>query len=85
MPQRRLATYGCLGDLPLHPVDSLALLGSGIRAVILEPAGPNNQNQTLQPRDALFHPRLFDRTFTRRAYLFVVIGLDGYFFSFQII
>ena len=47
---------GDTGDLPLHPVDSLALLGSGIRAVILEPAGSNNQNQTLQPNDALFHP-----------------------------
>ena len=49
---------GDTGDLPLHRVDSLALLGSGIRAVILEPAGSNNQNQTLQPNDALFHPPL---------------------------
>ena len=49
---------GDTGDLLLHPVVSLALLGSGIRAVILEPAGSNNQNQTLQPNDALFHPPL---------------------------
>ena len=49
---------GDTGVLPLHRVDSLALLGSGIRAVISEPAGSNNQNQPLQPNDALFHPPL---------------------------
>ena len=49
---------GDTGVLPLHRVDSLALLGSGIRAVILEPAGSNNQNQTPQPNDVLFHPPL---------------------------
>ena len=53
-PLSHLQFTGDTGVLPLHRVDSLALLGSGIRAVILEPPGSNNQNQTLQTRDALF-------------------------------